>query len=109
MSDLDAATLDPIGRGASIAQSIRTILTTAKGTRVMRRDFGSDLPLLLDRPMNEATIVSVFSESAGAIATHEPRFALASITNDQVGADGIFAFTARGVDRADGAKIEAST
>ena len=31
-------------------QSIRDILTTRRGTRVMRRDYGSRLPELVDNP-----------------------------------------------------------
>ena len=35
-----------------ILQSVRDILTTPIGSRVMRRDYGSLLPFLIDSPMN---------------------------------------------------------
>ena len=38
-----------------IGQSISDILTTRLGTRVMRREYGSLLPELVDQPFNDAT------------------------------------------------------
>lgn len=64
---------------AHLAQSIADILTTPRGTRVMRRDYGSRLPDLLDAPMNGETVIDVFAESADAIDLWEPRFRLARV------------------------------
>lgn len=58
---------------AHLQQSIRDILTTRKGTRVMRRDYGSLLPDLIDAPVNRETIIDLYAETAIAIATWEPR------------------------------------
>ncbi|SNR22863.1 phage baseplate protein [Paracoccus sediminis] len=64
---------------AHLAQSIADILTTPLGTRVMRRDYGSNLPDLLDAPMNGETVIDVFAESADAIDRWEPRFRLTRV------------------------------
>ncbi len=59
-----------------LAQSIHDILCTPKNTRVMRRDYGSDLPLLIDAPMNGETLIDVYAATAEALARWEPRFRL---------------------------------
>ncbi len=59
-----------------LAQAIDDILTTPKGSRVMRRDYGSDLPYLIDAPMNDETIVDIYAATAEAIDLWEPEFEL---------------------------------
>lgn len=62
-----------------LRQSIRDILTTPLGSRVMRRDYGSRLFQLVDAPMNRATLLDIYAATAEAIARWEPRFKLASV------------------------------
>lgn len=69
-------TAQPIGRDAHIDQSIKDILSTPIGTRVMRRDYGSNLPDLIDRPINGETAVDLFQATAEAIDRWEPRLDL---------------------------------
>lgn len=57
-----------------VEQSIRCILTTPIGSRVMRRTFGSDVPDLVDRKMTQANVLKVYSAAARAILNWEPRF-----------------------------------
>ena len=57
-----------------IEQSIAQILTTPIGTRVMRRDFGSLIPDLIDQPLNDETRLMVYAATATAIHKWEPRF-----------------------------------
>jgi phage baseplate assembly protein W len=57
-----------------VEQSVRRILTTPLGTRVMRRDFGSRLFDFIDAKMTPRTALSMFSAAAEAIETWEPRF-----------------------------------
>lgn len=61
---------------ARLVQSIADILSTPKGTRVMRRDYGSDLPDIIDQPMNGETMVDLFAATAEAIDRWEPEFEL---------------------------------
>jgi uncharacterized protein len=57
-----------------VEQSIRKILTTPIGARVMRRTFGSDLPDLVDRKMTPTNILKIYAAAALAILLWEPRF-----------------------------------
>ena len=63
----------PISEIRHIFQSVEMILTTPIGTRVMRRDFGSLIPSLLDGPINAQTAVAIYAAANEAIATWEPR------------------------------------
>ncbi len=56
-----------------VEQSVRDILTTRKGTRIMRRDYGSNLFNLIDNPINQSTLGSIRAETVEALATWEPR------------------------------------
>lgn len=57
-----------------IEQSIAQILTTPIGSRVMRRDFGSLIPELIDQPLNDGTRLLIYAATATAIHKWEPRF-----------------------------------
>ncbi len=57
-----------------VVQSIRDILTTPIGTRVMRRAYGSNIHNLIDNPINDETILRIISETADALDRWEPRF-----------------------------------
>jgi phage baseplate assembly protein W len=59
-----------------ISQSITDILTTRIGTRVMRREYGSLLPELVDHPFNDATRLRVYAATVMALMRWEPRISL---------------------------------
>lgn len=61
---------------AHLRASIADILSTPLGTRVMRRDYGSELPYLVDAAANPATRIRLFAATAGALMRQEPRIAL---------------------------------
>jgi phage baseplate assembly protein W len=69
-------------------QSIDKILTTPLGTRVERRDFGSELPELQDAPNNAVYRVLLFSAIATALMRWEPRLKLSSIELEAPSLDG---------------------
>ena len=74
---------------AHVAQSIGVILTTRIGTRVMRREFGSELLGLIDRPMTDRIVLAVYAAVATALALWEPRFVLRSCAIVRAGPDGV--------------------
>lgn len=76
MTGLSAATFRVLPEDQHLAQSINDILATPLGSRVMRRDYGSDLPRLIDAPINGETLVDLFAATAEAIDRWEPRFVL---------------------------------
>ncbi len=57
----------------SINQSILTILDTKRGTRVFRRDFGSNMADLVFLPMTETTLARIYREMVRAIEIWETR------------------------------------
>lgn len=67
---------------AQLAQSLRTLLTTPIGSRLMRRDYGSRIPDLLDAPINPATRMRLAAAAYIAIRRWEPRLSLSRITFD---------------------------
>ena len=73
MNGIDASTGKSISGLAHLRQSVRDILTTPIGTRVMRRDYGSRLYRLVDAPMNDATHLDMMAATYEALETWEPR------------------------------------
>lgn len=63
-----------------LKQSVRDILTTPIGSRVMRREYGCRLFSLIDNPSTRSTIVSVYAAVYEAISLWEPRLELEQIT-----------------------------
>lgn len=79
---MDARTGKPLTGVSHLKQSIEMILTTLIGTRVMRRDFGSTIPELVDAPANSKTVLLVYSSIAVALKKFEPRFKLTRVYAD---------------------------
>jgi len=79
MSGMSIATGRAIDGLDHLRQSIAVILMTPLGSRVMRRNFGSLLPVLLDAPDNGATRVRLYSAVAGALMTWEPRLRITRV------------------------------
>jgi phage baseplate assembly protein W len=64
---------------AHIQQSIRDILTTPIGSRLMRRDYGSLLSELIDQPLNGATLLRAYSATVMALMKWEPRIKITQL------------------------------
>lgn len=77
---LNASTGQPISDIDHIRQSCAIILTTPVGSRVMRRNFGSLLPDLIDKPLNGKTRMQCMAATAMALRQWEPRLSLTSVT-----------------------------
>ncbi|MDR3434023.1 MAG: GPW/gp25 family protein [Rouxiella aceris] len=67
---------------AHIRQSVSDILQTPVGSRVMRRDYGSLISELIDRPQNAALRLQIMAACYGAILKWEPRVILSALTVD---------------------------
>ncbi len=80
-----------------VRQSIGVILTTPIGSRVMRREFGSELFDLIDRPMTDQVILAIYSAAVMAIARWEPRYAVTGCTITGAQADGTLSLEMTGV------------
>jgi phage baseplate assembly protein W len=62
-----------------IEQSCSDILSTRLGTRVMRREYGSLLPELVDHPFNELTRLRVYAATVMALMRWEHRVSLSQV------------------------------
>jgi hypothetical protein len=72
----------------SVRQSIEIILSTSKGERVMRPDFGCDLNKLLFAPNNAATRALAEFEVTEALRAWEPRVEVLDVSVQSGGGDG---------------------
>ena len=63
-----------------IRQSVRDILVTPVGSRVMRREYGSLLSALIDQPQTPALRLQIMAACYSAIQKWEPRIRLTAIS-----------------------------
>lgn len=97
MAGMHAATGRPLAGIAHVRQSVRDVLLTRVGTRVGRREYGSELMGLVDRPATPALFVDLYAATAEALARWEPRFRLRSVRAAAAAADGRITLTLTGV------------
>ncbi len=95
MMDLDHVTGGTVEGWAEVVQSLLTILSTRLNTRVFARGFGSEVPALVDAPMNEQGVLAVYVACAEAIEKWEPRFAMTDVQLETA-ASGVMALTLTG-------------
>lgn len=80
MIGIDATTGKALSGTDHLRQSIRDILSTPIGTRVMRRNYGSQLFRLVDRPMTPGLQVEIYAAVVDALATWEPRLQVTAVS-----------------------------
>lgn len=88
LNRLTGAALDPRS-DAHLEQSIGDILTTPLDTRPMRRDYGSDIPDLVDQPINPLFSIRLYAAAARALLAWEPRLLLKRVSLVQMAISGI--------------------
>ena len=103
-SNVDGTPLDTLD---DIRQSIRDILTTPIGTRVMRRNYGSRIFDLIDTPGNETGVLRVIAASADAIARWENRVSM-NAADFSIDRDGKAVITIDAATTADAAPVSLS-
>lgn len=74
----------PLAGVDHLVQSIRDILTTRKGTRRMRPEYGSDLPSFVDLPVNAGWASAAQAEIANALSRWEPRIKIQSVQIESI-------------------------
>ena len=89
-----------------IRQSVRDILMTPEGSRVARREYGSLLSVLIDRPQNAVTRLQVMAAVYTALSRWEPRITL-NIVNITSAFDGTMVVELTG-QRDDGSPVALS-
>lgn len=71
-----------------IRQSVRDILVTPVGSRVIRREYGSLLSALIDQPQTPALRLQIMAACYSAILKWEPGVSLTTITFERSETDG---------------------
>lgn len=106
MAGMSRVTGETLGGFDHLRQSIEDILTTPLGTRVHRRDYGSRLPRLVDRPINNSLISELVAATAEALDRWEPRLRLERVKIESVAAEGHITLSLVGYYLLNGQKIE---
>lgn len=63
-----------------LKQRIRDILSTPLGSRVMRREYGSELFKRIDNPTNGELIANIYSDCVTALYNFEPEFEVVNVS-----------------------------
>lgn len=106
MIGMNAKTGKPLGGIDHLRQSVADILTTPLGSRVMLREYGSNLPDLVDRPGNLSTLVDVYAAAATALDRWEPRLRLTNVTvNTSLSTPGSLVLDIEGIYTPDGSPV----
>ena len=85
---MNATTGRAISATDHIIQSVRDILITPVGSRVMRRDYGSELFYLIDQPQHQATRLRLMAATVQALINWEPRITITRVDVQGGGMDG---------------------
>lgn len=105
MQGMNSATGQSLAGLEHLKQSIRDILTTRIGTRVMRRDYGSRVPDLVDRPITPALAADLYAAVAEALDAWEPRLKLERVQVTQA-SPGRIALSLEGLYRPEGVQVK---
>lgn len=73
MNGVNIRTGKRLSGSAHLRQSVSDILSTPVGSRVLIRDYGSELPDLVDNPRDDLTRLRIIAATATALARWEPR------------------------------------
>lgn len=107
MQGVSAETGKRLSGADHLRQSVIDILTTPKRSRVLLRSYGSDLPNLLDNPLDESNRVRIIAATASALAQWEPRLKVTRITVNRQ-QEGAFELTVEGVNKESGIQLTLS-
>ncbi|MFN3447890.1 MAG: GPW/gp25 family protein [Roseococcus sp.] len=105
MQGMNSATGQSLAGLEHLKQSIRDILTTRIGERVMRRGYGSRVPELVDRPITPALAADLYAAAAEALDAWEPRLKLERVRVISASA-GRIALLLEGLYRPEGAQVK---
>jgi hypothetical protein len=85
---MDRKTGKALTRAEHIKQSMNDIVTTPIGSRLYRRDYGSEVFELLDQPQNPALNLMLQSVVVMALVRNEPRIRLTHVKLSDVNMSG---------------------
>ncbi len=88
MAGLNRLTGKRISDWPHCQQSMNDIFTTPIGTRVQRRNYGSLIPMLMDRPQTSDMLIEFTLAVSSALELWEPRFIAEQVTLEKASAEG---------------------
>ncbi len=109
MAGMNRTTGQSIDGAEHLIQSVRDILFTMLGTRVMRRAYGSRLMALIDAPLTNETISDFYAAIILALLRWEPRIRPTRVWFSGAprdAANGVIQFNLAGFYRVNGAPIQ---
>ncbi len=83
MRGMNSATGRPLDGIDHLRQSVADILLTPLGSRVMLRDYGSNLFELVDKPVNAQFRLELYAATIGALQKWEPRLRVDRVSLDE--------------------------
>jgi len=95
MSGVDSIEGVELAEMAHIQQSLRDIIRTLIGERVMRREYGSWVRALVDAPADPVTVMDIYASVIGAIKRWEPRVFVERVEAPEVLESGRVVLTVR--------------
>ncbi len=95
-ADFDRETGQTIFGWPAVHQSVRELILTSFGDRVMREYYGSNIPAFLGRNVTADVLERMATVLGAAMDVFEPRFAITNITFTQVAATGRIAMRVTG-------------
>ncbi|MDF7673523.1 GPW/gp25 family protein [Acetobacteraceae bacterium ESL0709] len=106
MAGIHAQTGKALDDLAHVRQSIRDILTTPLGSRVLLRDYGSRLFELVDSALTASGRMAIYQAVVTAFVLWEPRFSVQKV--EVTSGTGSMALDLTGIYRPNGQKIKLS-
>lgn len=80
MRGINAETGKALEGRKHLYQSIKDILTTPIGSRVMLREYGCRVFELIDAPINNSTIIDIYVSIIEALRKWEPRISVSKVS-----------------------------
>ena len=89
MATLNIHTGEQIDGDAEVFQSLGVLFRSDVGCLLLDREYGSELPRMIDSPIDGSTELQLFSAVADCVDKYEPRFQLERVTIEDVRSNGL--------------------
>lgn len=102
MNGVNIRTGKRLSGSAHLRQSCSDILTTPIGSRVLVRDYGSELPDLVDAPRDDLIRIRIIAATAKALARWEPRLKVTRVVVSLPDDESTFIVDVEGINKESG-------
>lgn len=102
MNGVNIRTGKRLSGSAHLRQSCSDILTTPTGSRVLVRDYGSEVPDLVDAPRDDLIRLRIIAATAKALARWEPRLKVTRVVVSLPDDESTFIVDVEGINKESG-------